>query len=62
MAFDAASIRKNVDNIGKCSPDQVLATQSGFHMTKCPRNNWIIKFVCIRVLATVFSEILPTFK
>ena len=36
MAFDAASIRKNVDNIGRCSPDQVQATQSGFHMTNCP--------------------------
>jgi len=36
VAFDAASIRKNVDNIGRCSPDQVLATPSGFHMTNCP--------------------------
>jgi uncharacterized protein (TIGR03435 family) len=38
MAFDAASIRKNVDNIGRCSPDQVQATPSGFHMTNCPLN------------------------
>src|SRR4051812_6841363 len=36
MAFDAASIRKNVDNIGRCSPDQVQATPSGFRMTNCP--------------------------
>ena len=36
MAFDAASIRKNVDNIGTCSPEQVQPTPSGFHMTNCP--------------------------
>src|SRR5665213_273854 len=36
MAFDAASVRRNVDNIGRCSPDQVQATPSGFHMTNCP--------------------------
>jgi uncharacterized protein (TIGR03435 family) len=36
MAFDVASIRRNVDNIGTCSPDQVLPTLNGFHMTNCP--------------------------
>jgi uncharacterized protein (TIGR03435 family) len=36
MAFDVASIRRNVDNIGTCSPDQVQPTQNGFHMTNCP--------------------------
>jgi uncharacterized protein (TIGR03435 family) len=35
MAFDAASIRQNVDNIGTCSPDQVQPTPRGFHMTNC---------------------------
>ena len=36
MAFDVASIRRNVDNTGTCSPDQVQPTQNGFHMTNCP--------------------------
>ena len=36
MAFDVASIRRNVDNIGTCSPSQVEATPNGFHMTNCP--------------------------
>ena len=36
MAFDAASIGRNLDNIGTCSPDQVQPTQNGFHMTNCP--------------------------
>jgi uncharacterized protein (TIGR03435 family) len=36
MAFDAASIRQNVDNTGTCSPDQVQPTPRGFHMTNCP--------------------------
>jgi uncharacterized protein (TIGR03435 family) len=36
MAFDVASISRNVDNIGSCSPDQVQPTQNGFHMTNCP--------------------------
>jgi uncharacterized protein (TIGR03435 family) len=36
ISFDAASIRKNVDNIGKCTPDQLQATPSGFRMTNCP--------------------------
>jgi len=36
MAFDVASIRRNVNNIGTCSPDQVQATPNGFHMTNCP--------------------------
>ena len=36
MAFDVASIGRNVDNIGTCSPDQVQPTQNGFHMTNCP--------------------------
>ena len=35
MAFDVASIRRNVDNIGACSPSQVEPTQNGFHMTNC---------------------------
>jgi uncharacterized protein (TIGR03435 family) len=36
MAFDVASIRRNVNNIGTCSPEQVEATPNGFHMTNCP--------------------------
>jgi uncharacterized protein (TIGR03435 family) len=36
MAFDVASISRNVDNIGTCSPDQVQPAQNGFHMTNCP--------------------------
>ncbi|WP_049781041.1 TIGR03435 family protein [Terriglobus saanensis] len=36
LAFDAASIRKNVNNIGVCSPEQVQATPSGFRLTNCP--------------------------
>jgi uncharacterized protein (TIGR03435 family) len=36
MAFDVASIRRNVDNVGTCSPDQVQPAQNGFHMTNCP--------------------------
>jgi uncharacterized protein (TIGR03435 family) len=36
MAFDVASIRQNVGNIGTCSPDQLLPAARGFHMTKCP--------------------------
>jgi uncharacterized protein (TIGR03435 family) len=36
MAFEVASIRLNMDNIGTCSPDQVQPTQNGFHMTNCP--------------------------
>jgi len=36
IAFDAASIRRNVDNIGVCSPDQVQPTPSGFRITNCP--------------------------
>ncbi len=36
MVFDVASIRKNVNNIGTCSPEQVQATPNGFHMTNCP--------------------------
>lgn len=36
MAFGVASIRRNVSNIGTCSPDQVEATPNGFHMTNCP--------------------------
>lgn len=35
MAFDVASIRRNVDETGRCSPDQILPTQNGFHMTNC---------------------------
>lgn len=35
-AFAVASIRRNVDNIGTCTPDQVQPTQNGFHMTNCP--------------------------
>jgi uncharacterized protein (TIGR03435 family) len=35
-AFDVVSIRRNVDEIGTCSPDQVLPTLNGFHMTNCP--------------------------
>src|SRR5665213_2496160 len=38
MAFDVASIRQNVDNLGKCSPDQLLPTPRGFQMTNCPFN------------------------
>jgi uncharacterized protein (TIGR03435 family) len=36
LAFDVAAIHRNVDNIGTCSPDQILPTQNGFHMTNCP--------------------------
>jgi uncharacterized protein (TIGR03435 family) len=36
MAFDVASIRRNVDGIGHCSADQILPTANGFHMTNCP--------------------------
>lgn len=36
MAFDAASIRRNVDNVGTCDPNQVQPTANGFHMTNCP--------------------------
>src|SRR3954471_23306392 len=36
IAFDAASIHRNTDNIGKCSPDQVQPTPSGFRMRNCP--------------------------
>lgn len=36
IAFDVASIRRNVENIGTCSPDQLQATPKGFHMTNCP--------------------------
>jgi len=36
VAFDVASIRRNVGNIGTCSPNQVQPTQNGFHMTNCP--------------------------
>ncbi len=36
LAFDTASIRKNVDHIGQCQPEQLLPTASGFHMTNCP--------------------------
>jgi uncharacterized protein (TIGR03435 family) len=36
LTFDVASIRKNVSNIGTCSPDQVQPTPNGFHMTNCP--------------------------
>jgi uncharacterized protein (TIGR03435 family) len=36
MSFDVASIRRNVDNIGSCSADQIEPTQNGFHMTNCP--------------------------
>lgn len=36
MAFDVASIRRNVDNIGRCNPDQIQPTPRGFHMTNCP--------------------------
>ena len=36
MAFDAASIRRNVGNIGVCSPEQVQPTPSGFRLTNCP--------------------------
>ncbi|HXC96860.1 MAG TPA: TIGR03435 family protein [Edaphobacter sp.] len=39
MAFDVASIRRNVDNIGTCSPDQIEPAQNGFHMTNCPLIN-----------------------
>jgi uncharacterized protein (TIGR03435 family) len=38
MAFEVASIRQNVDNIGKCSPDELLPTPRGFQMTNCPLN------------------------
>ena len=38
MAFDVASIRQNVGNIGTCSPNQLLPTPRGFHMTNCPLN------------------------
>ncbi len=36
LAFDAASIRKNVDHVGKCMPEQLQATPDGLHMTDCP--------------------------
>jgi uncharacterized protein (TIGR03435 family) len=36
MAFDVASIHRNVDSIGYCSADQILPTANGFHMTNCP--------------------------
>jgi uncharacterized protein (TIGR03435 family) len=36
MAFDAASIRQNVDNNGACTPDQIQPTPGGLHMTNCP--------------------------
>ncbi|MEO6816486.1 MAG: TIGR03435 family protein [Edaphobacter sp.] len=36
MAFDVASIRQNVDNIGICTPDQIQPTARGLHMTNCP--------------------------
>ena len=36
MAFGVASIHRNVDNIGSCSPDQLEPTPNGFHMTNCP--------------------------
>jgi uncharacterized protein (TIGR03435 family) len=36
MSFDAASIRRNINNVGVCSPDQVQATASGFRLTNCP--------------------------
>lgn len=36
MAFDVASIHRNVDNIGTCSPSQIEPTEDGFHMTNCP--------------------------
>ena len=36
MAFDAASIRRNVDNTGVCNPDQLLPTPSGFRIKNCP--------------------------
>jgi uncharacterized protein (TIGR03435 family) len=35
-AFDAASIRRNVDNIGRCTPDELQPSASGFRMTNCP--------------------------
>ena len=36
MAFDAASMRRNTNNVGVCNPDQVDPTPSGFRMTNCP--------------------------
>ena len=36
VAFDAASIRRNVDNAGTCMPDQLQPTPSGLRMTNCP--------------------------
>lgn len=36
MAFDVASIRQNVDNIGTCKPEQIQPTPNGLHMTNCP--------------------------
>ena len=36
LAFDAASIRRNVDNVGVCNPEQVEPTPSGFRLTNCP--------------------------
>lgn len=36
LAFDVASIRRNADNIGTCSPGQVQPTANGVHMTNCP--------------------------
>lgn len=36
LTFDVASIHRNVDEIGTCSPGQIEPTQDGFHMTNCP--------------------------
>ena len=36
MAFDTASIRRNVNNVGTCDPGQVQPAANGFHMTNCP--------------------------
>ncbi len=36
LAFDVASIRRNVSGTGSCGPQQMQATADGFHMTNCP--------------------------
>ena len=36
LTFDAASIRQNVNNIGRCTSDELQPTPSGFRMTNCP--------------------------
>ncbi len=36
LAFDIASIRRNVSGTGSCGPPMTQATADGFHMTNCP--------------------------